>query len=139
MVPATCTLGRGQELPDDDTFAVVRPDGMAEGGSWLGVPLMVGKRVIGVICFLSKGIAAFSPESAQKASVVAAHVAPAIETTMALTEASHHLEKLALLNELASVASVDIDADEASSRIIHRLKRIFNTELVSILLLSQDV
>jgi transcriptional regulator with GAF, ATPase, and Fis domain len=109
-----------------------------KSGSWMGVPLWVGKRVIGVICFFSEQSSAFNRESADRASVVAAHMAPAIETSMALAEASMHLEKLALLNELASAASIGIDADEVATRIIDRLKRIFNTELVAILLLSSD-
>ncbi len=57
---------------------------------------------------------------------------------MALAEASHHLEKLAMLNELASAASAGMDADEVAAGIVQRLKRIFNTDLVSILWLSSD-
>ncbi len=108
------------------------------GGSWLGVPLLVGKRVIGVVGFFSEEIQTFGQDMARQAAVVSAHMAPAIETSVALAEASRHLEKLALLNELASAASVGADADEVAAGIVLRLKRIFNTDLVSILGLSPD-
>lgn len=109
-----------------------------QSGSWMAIPLWIGRRVIGVIGFLSRKTNTYHPESANQARSVAAHIAPAIETSMALAEASLHLEKLALLNELASAASIGIDATEVASRIILRLKRIFETELVSILLLSSN-
>ncbi|MFN2151910.1 MAG: GAF domain-containing protein [Anaerolineales bacterium] len=114
------------------------PQICSESGSWMGIPLWIGRRVIGVVCFVSKESNAYHQDSADRARIVAAHVAPAIETSMALAEASLHLEKLALLNELASAASIGIDAAEVASRIILRLKRIFETELVAILLLSSN-
>lgn len=114
------------------------PEFHKHGGSWLGVPLLVGKRVIGIICFFSEETNNFSQAIAHQAAVVSAHMAPSIETSVALAEASHHLEKLAMLNELASAASVGMDADEVAAGIVQRLKRIFNTDLVSILWLSAD-
>lgn len=121
----------GQPLP-------LLPEFHKHGGSWLGIPLLVGKRVIGIVCFFSEKINNFSQTNARQAVVVSAHMAPAIETSVALAEASHHLEKLAMLNELASAASVGMDADEVAAGIVLRLKRIFKTELVSILMLSSD-
>ena len=114
------------------------PEFHKHGGSWLGVPLLVGKRVIGVVCFISEEVNNFNEANARQAAVVSAHMAPAIETSVALAEASRHLEKLALLNELASAASLGVDADEVAAGIVLRLKRIFNTERVTILWLSSD-
>ncbi|HBX69713.1 MAG TPA: hypothetical protein DEH25_10145 [Chloroflexi bacterium] len=109
-----------------------------DGGSWMGVPLWVGRRVIGVLFFLSNQPGAFSSQNAEQATIIATHLSPVIETSMALAEASMQLEKMALLNELASAASISMNADEVAARIIYRLKRIFGTEFVSILLLSKN-
>ncbi len=133
--------GRTMMIVDDvkngNPFPLL-PEFHKHGGSWLGIPLLVGKRVIGIVCFFSEGIKNFSPELARQTAVVSAHMAPVIETSVALAEASRHLEKLALLNELASAASGGIDADEVAAGIVLRLKHIFHTDLVSILLLSSD-
>ncbi len=116
----------------------ILPDSRGNCGSWLGVPLIYGKRVIGVVGFLSEQTNAFSMQNTHQAVIVSAHIAPAIETAVALAEATIHLEKLALLNELASAASLGADVDDVASGVVQRLKRIFNTELVSILWLSSE-
>ena len=114
------------------------PDFENGTGSWICIPLLIGKRVIGIVCLLSAHPNTFDMNITQQAELMAKHIAPLIETTMALAEASQHLEKLAILNELASAASMSVDAAEVARRIIRRLRRIFDTDLVSLLLLSPD-
>jgi len=104
----------------------------------MGAPLTVGKQVIGIVCFVSTHINAFDADSLQRIDAIAKYLTPLIEISIAFTEVSHHLEKFALLNELASVASVGIDARDVAGRIIKRLQRAFSTEIVSLLLLSSD-
>lgn len=116
-------------------FLPVRED---QPGSWAGVPLVVGRRVIGIACFVSQQVEAFSPQDLQQAASIASYLAPSIETSVALAEASRHLEKFALLNEIASAASVGEDTTEVARRIVQRLRRVFNTDLISILLLTPD-
>jgi two-component system NtrC family sensor kinase len=106
--------------------------------SWIAAPLSIGKQVIGIVCFLSSKVVMFNQESLQQVEAITRYIAPLMEITIAFTEASHQLEKFALLNELASAASAGIDADEVAKRIITRLQRVFDTDLVSLLLLSQD-
>ncbi|MBN1668649.1 MAG: GAF domain-containing protein, partial [Anaerolineales bacterium] len=107
-------------------------------GAWVGLPLRVGRRVIGIAYFLSQRPGAFPERDLHQVKLVAAYLAPSIETSVALAEASHHLEKFALLNEIASAASVGEDTAEVARRIVRRLRRIFATDLVSILLLTPD-
>ena len=109
-----------------------------QSNSWVAAPLSIGKQVIGIACFLSGRVGMFSQESLQQVEAITRYIAPLMEITIAFTEASHQLEKFALLNELASAASAGIDADEVAKRIITRLQRVFDTDLVSLLLLSQD-
>ncbi|MBU0511523.1 MAG: GAF domain-containing protein [Chloroflexi bacterium] len=128
MICDICTAGPCPLMPDFGNGK----------GSWICIPLLVGKRAIGIVCLVSAHPNAFDTNSAHQAELVAKHIAPLIETTMALAEASQHLEKLAILNELASAASISVNADEVARRIIRRLRRIFDTDLVSLLLLSPD-
>ena len=119
-------------------FCELLPDDWQEKGSWIGLPLKVGKRVIGVFCLFSESVNIFTPRIVNRFMAIAAHIAPTIEIAMTLSETSLHLEKLALLNELATVASMGTGVDEVATRIVARLQRIFKTDLIAILLLSQD-
>ncbi|MDX1436727.1 MAG: GAF domain-containing protein, partial [Anaerolineales bacterium] len=53
-------------------------------------------------------------------------------------EAGRHLQRLALLNELASTASAGFDLERVSSRVKRTLQRAFDTEAISLLLLTND-
>ncbi|MBW8011726.1 MAG: GAF domain-containing protein [Chloroflexi bacterium] len=103
---------------------------------WLGVPLIIGKRVIGYMAFEDKNI--FSPADLDRATTLSHHVAPAIEKTMAYIETSRHLQKFALLNELASVASAGLDKDKIIRRVFRMLERTFQAGKVELLLISSD-
>jgi signal transduction histidine kinase len=106
--------------------------------SWLGVPFVVGKRVVGLVWYAARQQNAYDPNRVKRAVLVAAHLTPTVETSLALAEASHHLEKMAVLNELASAAAIGMETGEVARRIVQRLRRIFNTDWVSVLLLSDD-
>jgi two-component system NtrC family sensor kinase len=106
--------------------------------SWLGIPLLVGKRVIGVVCFLANQRNAFGASVVWRASLLTSRVAPSIDTMVAFAEVSHHLEKFALLNELASATAAGLDIDEVAQRIVRRLRRVFKTDLVAVFLPSSE-
>jgi putative methionine-R-sulfoxide reductase with GAF domain len=109
-----------------------------ESGSWIGVPIVVGKRVIGAVCFLSHKNDLYDQSVIRLADTLVEQIAPSIETIVTFAEISRHLGKQALLNELASAVAIGIDIEEVSQRIVGRLRRVFHTNYVAVLLPSSD-
>lgn len=106
--------------------------------SWMGVPIVIGQRVIGHLEFVSSKEEAFDLQDLQRLSFQADRLAYVVENAIVFAEAARYLEQLALLNELASAASLGVDAQEVAGRVLERLRRIFRTDLGRVLLLSPD-
>ncbi len=109
-----------------------------EVGFWVGLPLIIGTRSIGAICFFAADKAIFTPERLKSAELIIAHLAPSIEKAVAFDEMSHYLEKLAILNEMAATVAISNDPREVAERIMRRLRKIFKTELVSLLMVHPN-
>ena len=73
-----------------------------------------------------------------------ARLAYNIENAIIFGEVTHYLQQLALLNELASTASLGLDTDqgkpqdEFARRVMMRLRRTFKADWAAVLLLSPD-
>jgi two-component system NtrC family sensor kinase len=112
--------------------------------SWLGVPVVVGRRVIGLVAFVSANQERYSSKHLEEASQLAKQLAVNIESAIIFREATHYLQQLALLNELASMAGLGSEfdsehpADEFARRVMVRLRRVFNTDWAAVLRLSPD-
>ena len=111
---------------------------------WMIVPVLLGQRVIGLVGFAADQIDGFSPNDLQQISFHTNRVAHSIENAIILSEVSRYLQQLALLNELASTASLGVDSvstnpqDEFARRVMIRLRRVFKTDWSAVLLLSAD-
>lgn len=103
--------------------------------NWLVVPLLIGNRVTGLTAFEGKS---FDHSDLERATILARHIAPVVERTMIFQEASHHLQNIALLNELASVVSVGLDFKEVTQRVHRMLQRAFPKGLAELLLVSAE-
>lgn len=106
--------------------------------AWMGVPLVLGNRVIGFMAFVASSRRAFSPADQLRAARYARQATPFVENAIALAEAGRHLQRLALLNELASAASADLEIEKVAGRVLRMLRRTFHTNVVHLLLLSSD-
>jgi two-component system NtrC family sensor kinase len=106
--------------------------------SWMGVPIVIGQRVIGHLEFVSKKEDIYDMGDLQRLSFQADRLAYVVENAIVFAEAARYLQQLALLNELASAASLGPDVHEVALRVLERLRRIFRTNLARVLLLSQD-
>jgi signal transduction histidine kinase len=65
-------------------------------------------------------------------------LAYAVENAIIFAETARYLQQLALLNEMASAASLGVDTHEVARRVMERLRRTFRTERASVFLLSAD-
>jgi len=105
---------------------------------WMIVPILIGQRVIGHLGYASDRAKAYSQVDLQQVTTQVTRVAYRVENAIAFAEAARFLQQFALLNELASAASLGMDTNEVASRVIQRLSRTFNTDRVAVLMLSPD-
>lgn len=106
--------------------------------SWLGVPLVLGNRVIALLAFMADRRGLFSEGDLQRAIHFGRQITPFVENAIAFDEAGRHLQRLALLNELASAASAGLEIDRVAQRVLRMLRRTFQIERIALLLLSSD-
>jgi signal transduction histidine kinase len=106
--------------------------------AWMGIPIMIGQRVIGFVAFASAKPGTFDTETLETVSQKTGRLAYHVETAIIFSEAAHYMQQLALLNELASTASLAVDLDEFARRVMQRLRRLFDIDWSAILLLSSD-
>lgn len=107
-------------------------------GSWMGVPVVIGQRIIGHMEFAAPGGSAFDSNDLERAAFQAARLSYVIENAIMFAEAARYLQQFALLNELASAAAVGGDTHEVAHRVIQRLRRAFRAGAANIFLRSAD-
>lgn len=131
---------QGVIIPDlhQETAFSLKPLFSPVFAAWMGIPIVLGQRVIGQVAFLSKKVNAFGPADLRQAALHVGRLAYAVENAIVFSEAAHYLQRLAMLNELASAASLGLDVVEASRRVIQHLSRTFGTDRVLVCLLSPD-
>ena len=106
--------------------------------SRMGVPVIIGQRVIGYISLASTQPRAFTTNHLDQASHQSDRFAFVIENAIVFNEATRYLQQQALLNELASAASMSAEVHDVSRRIMQRLSRVFRTDQVSIYLVNPE-
>jgi signal transduction histidine kinase len=104
--------------------------------SCLQVPFVIGRRVIGAVVLLSSRLSRFSKADLERGMVEMERLSPAFENAITFQEVTRYLQRFALLNEIASSASIKIGAGETAQVVIKQLQTIFRTEHVSLLLRS---
>lgn len=104
--------------------------------SWLLAPIRLGKRVTGMLVF-GRGTG-FDEDDLVCAMKLGNHIAPAVDKTIAFVQASNYLQRMALVNELASVTSVGVELPEFIRRVKRMIQRAFPVDRVSLFFLESD-
>lgn len=104
----------------------------------LAAPLRIGQRIIGLTVFLAAHPDTFPNDSLPRIHELARYAAPLIENAVTLAEAERHLQRLALLNELAAAASTSQDVETVARRVLRLLRRTFQTSRVGLFLLTPN-
>jgi signal transduction histidine kinase len=99
--------------------------------SWLGVPLVVGERVIGRIGLAARECERFDRIEVELAMGLAHELAPTVEGVLLFQEATRRLGRLAIVNEVASLGSALGRPERIVDRCCAVLRRAFNTPWVS--------
>jgi GAF domain-containing protein len=100
--------------------------------SWLGVPLMLKERIIGLISAQSFQPNAFTPEDERFLISVAQHVALALDNARLFGESERRARELTLLNEISRTISASLDFDVVVERAAHALTDQLGYRYVSI-------
>ncbi len=103
---------------------------------WVCVPLLVGKRLIGVLMFWrSTELSRAERLRIQKWS---SDHSPSIEMAISFHEMSQYLRRLGLFNDFALTIGSAQNLDGIVRRVFDLLARTFGTDLISLYLLSTD-
>jgi signal transduction histidine kinase len=105
-------------------------------GAWGCVPLVVGKRLIGMVALWR--LRAFSDQEWKHLVTLVARSAPSVEVIITFTELGGHLRRLAMLNDFVLTVSSGQNIDQIARRVFALLARAFQTEISSLYLMSTD-
>lgn len=100
--------------------------------SWLGVPLMLQDRILGLISAQSFQPNAFTGEDERFLIAVAQHVALALDNARLFAESERRARELTLLNEISRAISASLDLDEVMQRAARALADQLGYRYVSI-------
>lgn len=106
--------------------------------AWMGLPVVIGQRIIGHLEFASSTSAAFDRLDLERVAFQAARLSYVIENAIMFAEAARYLQQFALLNELASAAAFGGDTNEIALRVVTRLRRTFRAGTPTVYLRSAD-
>lgn len=110
--------------------------GVPNVGSELAIPLIVKKRVIGVIDIEAREANYFTEEHARLLTLVASRMAVAIENARLHTRTSRQARSLLLLNEISREMTSILNLDQLLAQIAELLKRLIDYQMFSILLVD---
>ncbi len=106
--------------------------------SWLGVPMLIGERLIGVICVQDYRPRAYGEDEELLLSTIADQVAVAIEQAR-LYEAEREQRELAeSLEKAAAVVSGTLEPDQVLDRILEQVSRVVPNDATNIMLIEGD-
>ncbi len=105
-------------LPHPRGFAV---------GSWLGVPLVVGERVIGRVGLARRVTGGFGREAVETAERLASEKGAVVEGVLLFQEATRRLARLAVVQEVAPLGATLGEPERIIARVLSILRRTFNT------------
>jgi len=107
--------------------------------SWLGVPMLVGERLIGMIA-LDKGEPAFYTQPhARLAQAFAAQAAIALENSRLFQGEREQRELAQALEEAAAAVGSTLHVDEVLDRILEQVERIVAGDTFNIMLVENEV
>ncbi len=124
------------EKRDVDWAMVPRLGFRSEAKIWAALPLVIGRRIIGLVgCWLDKPP---ETEAWERASRVVTGLAPSVEGSIVFDDLSNHLRRLALLNDFAVTISSAVDVEQIAQRLFALLQRVFETNRIILLVRSPE-
>ncbi len=104
---------------------------METPASWLGVPMQVADRTIGVICVQAYRPVAYREVDQQLLSTIAEQVGVAVENARLYEETAHRLAQTQVLREFMLAAASTLDFDQVLRRTLKALHTTVGAEFLS--------
>ncbi|MCB0210201.1 MAG: GAF domain-containing protein [Anaerolineae bacterium] len=106
--------------------------------SWLGVPLRLGERAIGILCLNKHEPDFYTETHARLASAYAAQAVIAIENARLHTETNQRAHQLAVIHELDHAITASLRIDDVYQVFARHTKRLISYHAMSIILRDND-
>ncbi len=107
--------------------------------SWLGVPILVGERVLGVIALESRQRYAYSEADERFLSTLATSMGVALENARLFDETKHLLAEsneraaeLAVINEISAALAQQLDFNAITELVGERVRELFSANSIFI-------
>ncbi len=110
-------------LPPQTTLTETEKDAI----SWLGVPMLLNERVIGVISVQAYRRNAWGADDELLLSTVADQAAGALEKARLFQERERRVIELAIVNEIGQAVSSTTEMDTLLETVHHQVSRLFDT------------
>jgi PAS domain S-box-containing protein len=114
------------------------PYAAAEIRGWMGVPMHIGERVIGVLTLDSHQTGFYTEAHARLASVYAAQAAIALENARLHTEAERRTEQLIVLHEVDRAIASSLRIDDLYRAFVEQVRRLLSYDFISIILIENE-
>lgn len=143
---APIRIGSAEEMARHDVITVPRFEGdEAQSESWLGVPILVGDRVLGVISIEREDPHAFSEADERVLTTLASSMGVALEnarlfdeTRRLLAEADERAAELAIINSVQEGLAANLDMQAMYDLVGDKIQEIFDAQVVDIGLYHLD-
>lgn len=109
------------------------PPDFAAQAAWMGVPIVLGRRVIALAIFLAAEGRTFDERAVQRIQTQAVQVAHLVENAIVFHEAGRYLAQLTLVNDLSTSTVGEIRLEKVTRRVLRRLERAFEYTLAALL------
>ena len=104
---------------------------------WIGAPLVVRDRTVGVLSVDSHKVGAYGPFEAELVSAFAEQVATAVANAQLFSESQRRVQALAALADTARAVTASLNLDEVLERILKRTMESLEAEAASVALLDE--
>lgn len=106
--------------------------------SWLGVPMLVGERLVGMIALDKQEPGFYTEEHARLAEAFTAQAAIAVENAHLFQAEREQRELAEALEEAAAAVSSTLEPDQVLDRILEQVERIVAGDAFNVMLIEDD-
>lgn len=126
-----------EDIEDNYPEFAARVRNMIDLGSWLGAPLIIRDRVVGILALNSKKEHGFAENQIRLVQPFADQVAIALENARLYTDTARSAERFETLYQISQIISAKLNLDEIYSAIHQAVKGLMETEYFCIALFDK--
>jgi len=114
------------------------PHVQADIRSWLGVPMLVGERLVGMVALDKRKPGFYTQEHARLAEAFAAQAATAFENSRLFQAEREQRELAEALEDAAAAVSSSLNFDHVMDQILEQVERVVPGDAFNIMLVQED-